>query len=725
MGYKAGKFPDELHLESVSRSIAEVAFELYLCDLEFGRIISVVEDAELRYGMAVGETIGIWQALLQKSRGTWRRETIDVFLANHMNEKGVADRLQSNEAKRMSPIGSAAIMREEVPAKKPVDSIGMQYDSLLYVSGYPGAGTVSRVQEIQMKDRSDFTTDSVRVEEATKMPSDAMGMQYDPSMHVSQYSKAAAVSKVQGARMKDRSSFTPNPVGMESQYFREDSEEWMYGESSSKPRQEIFANESASQISALAKDATYISEGSEKQIWAQSIDRSTGNDTPYGFEGKDRTGIGRGTEHWKPSVGIYANRPPGYSSHYNDKANAKRDDFDNPLYGSTFKIKLPPENDELYGNTGTSSTTLGDATYRGAHSHVFRTASYEKEEDLHANVGVSSSTKPGDVTYGESYSYASVPAKSKTDEDLYANVRPGSATAPYATDPYPPITASSKMSASHIYRSENRISAQVSDPSSQIGYQSQGTSGNELDSFCDVKAKLPPKDVSSAQSFDNRSTNRERSNSKKEGYENVAIDSMTAGRISNTSRYEDTRMSGTPYENHVYASYKKLNAGKIGGADYVKPFASGYSDPRRQCNSSSSGSGQQFDKVDVAAQGSHAAQTPSLIDDKSIPGVRDVPRSDALDQYEIDRRVAESTNRARLAQRANDYARHENVLPDVYGKYASMSSPPSAYPSKMEREPVPRTYIGEDGRYSKANERPEPSALSDRPTSQIPHLYSQ
>ena len=771
MGYKAGKFPDELHLESVSRSIAEVAFELYLCDLEFGRIISVVEDAELRYGMAVGETIGIWQALLQKNRGSWRREKIDVFIANHMNEKGIADRLQSIETKRSSPIRSGAIMREEVPIRKPVDSIGMQYDSSLHVSRYPGAGAVSRVQEIRMRDRLYFTTDSLRVEEATKMPANTIG-QYDPSMHKSRYPNAAVVDKVQGARKKDRSSFTPNPIGIENQYSRQDSDEWMYDDNSSKPGQGIVADESVSQMPALTKDATYITEGPEKQTWAPSTERITGNDTPYGFEDKDRTGIGHGTELKKPPIGIDVNRPPGYGSDYSGKANAKRDHFDNPLYGSTFKIMHPPENDELYGNTGTSSTTIGDATYRGAYSHVSRTASSKKEEDLYANVGVSSSTKPGDATYGESfsyasvtasskkgedlyanlrgssstehegvtygerYSYASVTASSKKDEDLYANVKPGSvytpnATSPYATDPYPPITAISNMPGSQMYRSGIHVSPPVSDPSSQIGYQSQGTSGNKLDSFGYVKAKLPPIDVSSAQG--SRGTNRERSNSKKEGYENVAIDSMTAGRISNTSMYVDTGMSGTPYENHAYASYKKLNAGNIGDADYIKPFARGYSDPRRQCDSANSGFGQQFGKVDVAAQGSHAAQMPSLIDDKGIPGVRDVPRNDVSEKEDIDRRVAESMNRARQTQIANDYLRHENVLPDVYGKsgdqysqkYTSMSSRTSAYPSKVESEPVLGTYIGEAGRYYKADDSPELSALSDRPINQIPDLYSQ
>ena len=93
MGYHNVDSNDEMILSKVSRMIYLVCFELYLGQLEFDRIIAVLEFASDTFGLKDAETIKLWSQFIQPKKSVWCQRDCEQFIRNHaekLSRKGAS-----------------------------------------------------------------------------------------------------------------------------------------------------------------------------------------------------------------------------------------------------------------------------------------------------------------------------------------------------------------------------------------------------------------------------------------------------------------------------------------------------------------------------------------------------------------------------------------------------------------------------------------------------------
>ena len=114
MGYQLDESKDELVLARVSRSIYDVCFELFLCQLEIDRIIAALEFASNTCKLQNAETIEIWDQFVQSNQSIWRQIDFEKYVQSYIEERNLKQSLPSKSKARKLPASPKAV-KSDIP----------------------------------------------------------------------------------------------------------------------------------------------------------------------------------------------------------------------------------------------------------------------------------------------------------------------------------------------------------------------------------------------------------------------------------------------------------------------------------------------------------------------------------------------------------------------------------------------------------------------------------
>lgn len=111
MGYKHAASPDEMILQKVSNTLLEVCFDIIMCQVEFDRLMSILDFASDQFGMSDIATIQLWEQFFHSNRCVWSEKDFQQYLQKHVKkqiqrlpDKALKDTAMAYRVRQPSPV---------------------------------------------------------------------------------------------------------------------------------------------------------------------------------------------------------------------------------------------------------------------------------------------------------------------------------------------------------------------------------------------------------------------------------------------------------------------------------------------------------------------------------------------------------------------------------------------------------------------------------------------